>query len=136
MTKHKDSEGSSPEAEAHRSHLRDALERNARDQDRAVMTISGGALALSLTFLGDFSGSHQGLWLLRLSWLFLGVSLALTVLSMQASTSNIRARIRQVDQGEPEKTRWRFATRLATTLAAWVLVGGLASLVSFAILNV
>ena len=123
-----------PSPDPQEAHLRDALEHNARDQDRAVMTLAGGALALSLAFLRDTTAT-QALWLLQGAWIVLGLSLTLTVFSMDASSRNIRTRIGQLGRREPEKTRWRAVTRLTTELAALALLVGVAGLVAFAVTN-
>lgn len=125
-----------PGSDPHRDHLRDALERNARGQDRTVLTVAGGALGLSLAFLRDVSVNPSAVWLLRSAWGFLGASLVLTLLSMEASTINIRRRMRQVDSQQAEKTRWSWATRWLTHVGWLSLELGISLLVAFAITNV
>lgn len=68
----------------------EALDRSggeeSRAYDRSVLTLSSAAIGASLIFLKDFAGaSPQSTWVLVVSWVTLGFTIALTLLSMRLS---------------------------------------------------
>ena len=67
--------------------------------DRVVLTLGGGALALSLTFLEKIvpHPSSWTLWLIVPAWLFLIGSVALQLLALAASQDAIRIQIERLD---------------------------------------
>lgn len=72
--------------------------------DKAVMTLSGGALAVSFAFVKDFvplEGANSLLFLIA-AWIAWGLSLAATLLSHFFSTYALRSMIKAEDSGERE----------------------------------
>jgi hypothetical protein len=56
--------------------------------DKSMMTLSSGALGVSLAFIKDIVPLERALWLnlLRVSWLAFAICIVITVLSFRAST--------------------------------------------------
>lgn len=110
--------------------------------DKAVMTLSGGALGLSLTFVKDIvkSPHSESLWLLEASWGCLTLSLAFILVSMLFSQWALRRAIGQVDESSLSGARVGgfFATLTATlnVLSGAAFLGGIALLAWFSISNV
>lgn len=131
----------SPEIREYRDWLVQADHKSLEAYDKAVMTLSGGALAISLTFINDILASPIAgtLYLLIFAWVFLALSITAILVSMLGSHWALRKAIGQVDRGEilrVEVGGW--FTRLTNVLnvvagAAFVL--GVALLAWFAIAN-
>lgn len=94
-----------PEYSAQVSAYRDLLiaadQKSSEAYDKALMTLSGGALGLSLTFVKDLAPTplEATKWLLGASWLCLTASLTFILFSMLSSQWALRKAIRQVDEG-------------------------------------
>ena len=69
--------------------------------DKAVMTLAGGALGISITFLKDIVPYPlpETKILLYISWISLSVSLASILVSYLFSMASLRKAMRQVDDG-------------------------------------
>lgn len=67
--------------------------------DKAVMTLAGGALGISITFLKDIVPSPlpDTKILLYISWISLAISLASILISYLFSMESLRKAMRQVD---------------------------------------
>ena len=75
-----------------------------RDSDRWVLGVSGGALALSMTFLSDIvvPSEMQAKYLLFLSWFALAVSIGSTVTSLHCSAKSWEQHRIALDEGFSE----------------------------------
>src|SRR5690242_19694128 len=77
-----------------------------RDQskliDQAVLSLSGGALGVSLTFLREFAPhpAPSTQWLLMLGWAALIVSMLLVLVSMHCSQSALRHHVDSLDRDQ------------------------------------
>ena len=111
-----------------------------RDQDRAVLTLSGGALVLSVTFLSDVFAEPDHLWSLRFAWALLLLSVLAMLLSYETSRTERNNHIDEVD-AELRDPRVKAPpvdpkrTRILNRTAVWGLVLGLALLAVFAAIN-
>jgi hypothetical protein len=109
--------------------------------DKAIMTLSGGALGLSLTFMKDIAQSPRSetIWRLELSWGCLAASLAFILLSMLSSQWALRKAIKQVDHGFPKGTRagggFSILTSLLNIFSGIAFVLGIGLLAWFTIAN-
>jgi hypothetical protein len=70
--------------------------------DKTIVTLSGGALAVSFAFVKDLVPHpvESTLWSLFLSWFSFGASLVCILVAMLASTHATRHAIEQVDSGK------------------------------------
>jgi hypothetical protein len=109
--------------------------------DKAVMTLAGGALGLSLTFLKDIVKSpHPAfLWRLETSWGCLTLSLAFILISMLSSQWSLRKAIKQVDQQSLHGVRagggFARLTAALNILSGVAFLAGVALLAWFSISN-
>jgi hypothetical protein len=69
--------------------------------DKAIITLSGGGLGISLTFLKDVVLAHgiKGGWFLIASWVSWGFSLACVLYSFASSARAMRRAVDQTDSG-------------------------------------
>jgi hypothetical protein len=78
-----------------------------QDFDKAIVTLSGGAFALSLTFI-QFLEKANNAWIVATSWLFFITSLLLTLISFISASFAFRRQIEFLDllyTGNLEKYR-------------------------------
>jgi len=129
----------------HKKKNQDALLKQAEQHDKAILALSSGALALSLTFLRTIapSPSSGSLWLLGFSWGAFLVSVLSTLLSFHTS---VRAFLRAdeildemaqnpgIDAHELPN-RWRSHTLLLNYTAVACFAVGTVLLTAFAIVN-
>jgi hypothetical protein len=75
--------------------LVDALREGARTFDKAILTITSGAFAVSVAFIRDIVPSPfpNTLWLLGWSWLLFALSLIVILFSFRASDKACRAQM-------------------------------------------
>jgi uncharacterized membrane protein len=78
---------------------RDLLDRqlsNSEKFDNAILTLSTGALAISLAFIKDIVPLEiaQNLWLLKASWWLFGFSIISTLVSFAASQLGISRQLK------------------------------------------
>jgi hypothetical protein len=125
----------------YRNWLIAADQKSSESYDKAVMTLAGGALGLSLTFLKDIiKVPHpEFLWLLGTSWVCLTLSLTCILISMLSSQWALRKAIKQVDQGLVPAVRagggFAIMTEILNVLSATTLVIGVLLLAGFSISN-
>lgn len=132
--------------QAERAQLVEAHHIASRDFDRAVITLAGGALALSVTFIHDIAARPAARWELLTAWLSLGLSLLLIVASFVTSQQGLLRRIgridrpksRSEDESVSESSREGFftATSLMSYASGFALVTGFAFLAAFSLANV
>jgi hypothetical protein len=85
----------------YRAFLMNAAQKESAAYDQAVMTLSGGALGISITFIHDIAPAPKAgtIWLLGIAWCFLALSIAAILISKLTSQWALRKAIRQVDDG-------------------------------------
>jgi small-conductance mechanosensitive channel len=82
---------------------RDLLDRqlsNSEKFDNAILTLSTGALAISLAFIKDIVPLKiaQNIWLLRASWWLFGFSIISTLVSFAASQCGISRQLKYAEE--------------------------------------
>jgi hypothetical protein len=123
-------------ADSYREVLVEAHRRSSEAYDKAVMTLSGGALAISLTFIHDVAPQpkHKG-WI-AWSWGLLALSLLLILVSFVASQYAIGRQIREVDR--LRVLQWNLAGRMTAGLnfaSGLAFIAGVTCMVRFAWFN-
>lgn len=109
--------------------------------DKAVMTLSGGAFAISMTFIHDIAPSPDPRTLLplALAWASFGISIASILISKLTSQWAIAKAIQQFDAGTIDHQRPGRAYALATSIlniaAGGTFLTGAALLAGFAVAN-
>lgn len=107
-----------------------------QDYDKAVMTLAGGALGISLAFIRDIAPDPIHGWILAVAWCLLALSLLLIFVSLLSSQQAILTSIEKLDARE---TLTRGIAGAMTVwlngLAGGAFVLGVGFLVSFAAVN-
>ena len=108
--------------------------------DKAMLTLSAGALALSITFIHQVAPAPRLMWLLLLSWLGFSLTLLATLVSFLLSQASLR-RYREimdnryegkVDDERNTPATWTKALNIASIA---LFTTGAALLVPFCFLN-
>ena len=88
-----------------RSELLDRQFSNSEAYDKAILTLSSGFLALSLSFIKEIlpAGSITWTGLLYVSWVLLTLAIISTVISFRLSNAAIEAQLRQAHRYYKEK---------------------------------
>lgn len=109
--------------------------------DKAIMSLSGGALGVSFAFVKNIvttPAPDTVIWLCY-AWISLGISLASIIVSMLFSQKAIRIAIQQVDDGTIYSKKPGGFCSLFTVFLAWFsgicFVAGVALLAYFAKIN-
>jgi uncharacterized BrkB/YihY/UPF0761 family membrane protein len=118
----------------HREWLVTAYESASQSFDKAVMTLAGGALGISLAFIHDVAPKPEHKAILGVAWSLLALSLLLILASFLTSQHAILDMMRQIDE-KAEKIAQGKATVRLNTLAAASFVLGVVFLVIFAVYN-
>jgi hypothetical protein len=126
------------ELNEYRQWLVTAHQSSSQAYDKAIMTLAGGALAISLTFIHDVAPHPVRRNLLVLAWLLLALSLLLILVSHLTSQEAILNQIADID--EPPSTPRRDMAGWLTTCSNWgagaSFVAGVVLFVIFAWKNV
>ena len=117
--------------------LVDLEQKSIESFDKAVLTLSGGALGLSMTFLNDFvepAREAQAIWLL-IAWGCWAASLILTLLSFWLSARAMRKAVQQLDDWTLGQERpggfWDGATEYLTLLGGVAFILGVIAMIVF-----
>lgn len=124
-----------PDDQWFRRHLVEATQKSTELFDKAVLTLSGGALSVSLLLLERIGRPKIELgWCLILAWSLWAVSLASTLFSHWCSTQALRTAVNEFDH-EPHKTKlggWMSAiTGSLNLIAGCGFVGGVIAFLFF-----
>ena len=109
--------------------------------DKAVMTLSGGALGLSMTFLHNIIGPSQAVHvnLLLTAWGLWAASLSFTLWSFWLSARAMRRAVHQLDNRTIGRERlggfWDWATGKSTVLGGASFIFGIATMIVFVHFN-
>jgi hypothetical protein len=135
-------EASSAEMSAYRDFLIAADQKASEAYDKTVMTLSGGALGLSITFLKDIIGQSAiaSIQRLELSWICLSFSLSSILASMLFSQWALRKAITQVDDGKVGDGRagggFSILTGALNVISGLSCVAGIVLLAWFSLANI
>lgn len=125
----------------YRDWLMKADHRASQAFDKAVMTLAGGALAISFAFLKDLvpSPEKNTLLMLKMGWGALALSLLFTFTSLWTSQRSLRRAMNQLDadslKGKQPGGAWSLATEVLNIGAGLAFVMGVAFLIWFAVAN-
>lgn len=111
----------------------------ARDFDKAVMTLSAGALGLSIAFVHDLAPHPKFVAVLAVAWSLFATSLLAILVSYLSSQESLRQEMDAIDQGTVLSTPGGSLGRVTFWLnaaATGTLISGAACFVVFAIINV
>jgi hypothetical protein len=123
--------------DAYRQSLVAAHQKSSEAYDKAVMTLAGGALAISLTFVHQVAPQPTHKPWLAVSWALLALSLLLIFGSFLASQQALLRQIKQHDK--KPVSRWDvpgWMTTILNVASGAAFVVGVACLVRFAWFNI
>ncbi len=128
-----------------KEYRKDLIERGRKaneSYDKAVMTLSAGALAVSLTFIHDIAQHpiQSSIRFLVIAWSLLVFSLIAIFISLLTSQFAFRTSVTQVDKGVIHESRaggtFALATLWLNVASAVLFTLGLVFLVVFALMNI
>lgn len=111
--------------DSYREQLQTDAQKSQESYDKAVLTLSGGALALTFTFIKDLtvSGHIRHIQFLLASWVMWSISILVILFSFLCSYYALEYAIGQIDNGETEYDKLTNWTNKLTTLLN--ITGGL-----------
>ena len=110
---------------------------HSQDQfDKAVLTLSGGAIGVSFAFMNDVVGDdpHHIMWIL-LAWTAWSLSIIFIFISFYVGAQAFRQEIKNLDEGKVGGSRWSTAVGWLNPLAGIMFVLGVLFLGFFVALN-
>ena len=116
-----------------RDHLIKAQQTASRDFDKAIMTLSAGALGISLAFVHNVSLHPKWIVGLAASWGFFALSLAFVVVSLLTSQAELDRYLARLDAGD--RSHGFSWTELLNWLAGFAFLLGVVLLIIFAYEN-
>lgn len=110
--------------------------------DTSILTLSGGALLLSMTFVKDIaSGSPQDTWALVVAWISLGIAIAAMLISLLTSQKAYQQQRDILDKkfgnsnSGDERNGWACGTKWLNRISIIVFLFAVLFLGYFAIKN-
>lgn len=111
--------------------------------DKAIMTLSGGAIALSMTFLDKIAPESKDIYLLISAWISFAFSLSSILFSMILSIEAYKYEIDRVDKAysdnknppSSEKNKFTISTDFCNKLSLFTLILGIILLSIFSYVN-
>lgn len=111
--------------------------------DKSILTLSGGALLLSMTFVKDIvSGSPQDTWALVVAWISLGIAIAAMLISLLISQKAYQRQRDILDKhfgnskSGDERNGWACGTKWLNRISIIVFLVAISFLGYFAIKNI
>ncbi|MGD0785395.1 MAG: hypothetical protein ABR969_06250 [Sedimentisphaerales bacterium] len=127
----------------YRQELANSKFKVAQDFDKALLTLSGGALGISMTFIKDIVTKPEYKWILVVSWTCFGLSIIILLLGFyvcrKAYTQEILfldAIQEKVIKANNNKNTWSEATEVANISALVFFIIGLILLATFIFINI
>ena len=110
--------------------------------DKSILSLSGGALLLSMTFIKDIvHGSPKATWLLIVAWVLLGTAIGAMLVSLLTSQKAYRKQRdildEQLDKADKEGVynRWACATKWLNRASITLFLVGVVFLGYFTVMN-
>lgn len=128
--------------DSYREQLQTDAQKSQESYDKAVLTLSGGALALTFTFIKDLivPGHIRHIYFLLTSWIMWSISILVILFSFLCSYYAIGYAISQIDKGETnynKLTNWlNKSTILLNIIGGLLFVLATFSFTYFAYTNV
>lgn len=133
------SNGIKKDIEGYRRDLLDCDNNSIGEYDKAVMTLSGGAIGLTFAFLKDI-GTLQHIIFLLAAWTFWGVSITCVVCSHYFSHLAMRRALKDLNAERLNYDKpggcWDTAINILNPVAGGLFLAGLVSLLFFVSYNV
>jgi hypothetical protein len=129
------SETDEPDDQWFKRHLIEAAQKSTELFDKAVLTLSGGALSVSLLFVDRIGRVEvERGWCLLMAWILWGISLTSCLFSHWCSNKALRTAVNELDH-QPHKTKlggWMSPiTGFLTLVAGLAFLSGLIAFLFF-----
>jgi hypothetical protein len=128
--------------EEYEKQLLDALKGSHEQYDKAILTLSSGGLALSITLLKDLFPVEKIIlpWVLATSWYLFGAAIISTIISFMTSIVSVNTQrdyfhkyyIENIAEYRDKKNLWTVGTRWLNRTSALCFVLGVAATIVFA----
>jgi hypothetical protein len=130
-----------PHLAEYRSTLVAAEQKSQDDYDKTIVSLSGGALGISIVFLSDIVGESVPivLWSIVAAWAFWALSLTSVVVSYFFSRMALSKAIEQIDKGTIEDNigGWASpATKISNSVSGISFILGVVMLIYFVTKNI
>lgn len=125
----------------HRKYLVEGEHKSQEQYDKTVLSLSGGALAVSFAFVKDYLSGKEaiGLEFLLAAWIAWGLSSTITLASFYTSVLAFRKSISQVDKETVYKSRVggraSIVTDILNAAAGLLFLAGVVTAALFAAFN-
>jgi hypothetical protein len=133
------SDGNEKDIESYRRDLLECDNNSIGEYDKAVMTLSGGAIGLTFAFLKDV-GTLQHIIFLLAAWTFWGISITCVVFSHYFSHLAMRHALKSLNDKKLIYHKpggcWDTAINILNPVAGGLFLAGLVSLLFFVSYNV
>ncbi len=111
--------------------------------DKTIITLSGGALGISLTFVNNFLSNNPSkcVAFLVIAWICWAASLVFTMMSLFFNQYAFEKVISQIDEGVIDEVKhpggiWYYLVKIFTGFGAFFFVIGVVSLIIFTKSNI
>ena len=127
---------------SYREQINLADQESIRSFDKSLITLSAGALGLSLTFVKEIVGpaNVESTQTLVIAWICWIASLAMTLFSFYCSHLALRKTMEQIDNGtinsQSPGGRWTVITNGLNALSGVAFLGGVVFIVIFVSINI
>ncbi len=120
----------------HREVLQKAEDTASDEFDKVMIALSGGALAISLTFIKQIAPEPKHFWLCITSWALFALAMTCTLISFRTTQEAMRRQADILEEvfsrgGDFGFNRWDAMTRWLNSISLGLFVAGVASLIIF-----
>lgn len=98
--------------------------------DKTILSLSGGALIISFTFLNIYPDPNHA-WLLLVSWILLAISILFVIFSFRTSEESFQTQINEIDASIEEERGFNDSKIRGGPWGVWTKRFNWASLISF-----
>lgn len=125
----------------YRNLLISTLQKSQDNYDKAVLTLSGGALGISFAFINNIIGKAYMIYpkLLYISWILWGSSVTFVLVSFYTSILSLNKSIKQVDSDKTYEEKlggaYTYLTKFLNPLSGLMFLCGLLCFSIFVYLN-
>ena len=119
---------------------REALQKSEQEMsdefDKVMISLAGGALAISITFINQIAPDPKSFWLCISAWIGFTLALLCTLLSLGTSREAMTRQVKDLDRvfadgGKFKKNSWDTGTVILNNAAISSFIVGVAFLIFF-----
>lgn len=128
--------------ETYRDKIQELENASSEAFDKVIVTLSGGALAITMTLVGQVLPKHDALALIVIGWVLFALSLTLTLVALKTSQVAMRRQIDIIDEVasrggalDAHRNRANSFTAGLNNLALFAFITGMVLTVIFVAVN-